>query len=588
MRALGNVRVGTRLAAAFGLVGVALLVVAGSGYLGLHTADTRVQGLAKEDVGSLELLVTVGGRLQSNAHLTVRHLYVFDGDLKDENAIAAQISSLQTADRHDLASLRPLLADDAATRKAFASFTAARGSFTAAVDHALAASRAETLRNADDRDGSRDYYTSTVMPRLSHAQSALASLQDAVDSRASRGSATAHSAVTTGLTRMIAVAAAALLLAAALAFAITRSITRPLAVLVERLGALQEGAIADLGTGIAAMAEGDLTVELDPETPTIEHVSRDELGLASASFNQIAERTAATVETYRSMRVKLTELLGRVSASSSTVSAASQQMASTSEEAGRAVGEIANAVSEVASGAERQARMVEVARESTEETGEVAREARAVAGEGVTAAEQADEAMRAVRESTGAITDAIGELAAKSEQIGGIVETITGIAGQTNLLALNAAIEAARAGEQGRGFAVVAEEVRKLAEESQQAAASISELVGEIQGETQRVVEVVHDGSRRTEEGAEVVARAREAFERIGATVDEMGGRIARIAEATSEVAAVAEESSASTEQVSASTQETSASTQEIAASAQELARTAEELSTLVGQFRLS
>ena len=78
--------------------------------------------------------------------------------------------------------------------------------------------------------------------------------------------------------------------------------------------------------------------------------------------------------------------------------------------------------------------------------------------------------MAAVRELDRAVTDAIRELGVKSEQIGGIVDTITGIADQTNLLALNAAIEAARAGEQGRGFAVVAEEVRKLAEESQAAA----------------------------------------------------------------------------------------------------------------------
>ncbi|MEA2322915.1 MAG: methyl-accepting chemotaxis protein, partial [Solirubrobacteraceae bacterium] len=162
-------------------------------------------------------------------------------------------------------------------------------------------------------------------------------------------------------------------------------------------------------------------------------------------------------------------------------------------------------------------------------------------------------------------------------------------------------IEAARAGEQGRGFAVVAEEVRKLAEESQSAAASIAGLVGEIQGETARAVEVVEDGARRTEEGVATVDRAREAFEAIGLSVTDMNGRVEQIAAAIqqiasssqqvqsdmSEVAAVAEQSSASSQQVSASTQQTSASTQQIAASAQDLARTAEELERLVGQFTL-
>src|SRR5690242_317284 len=123
--------------------------------------------------------------------------------------------------------------------------------------------------------------------------------------------------------------------------------------------------------------------------------------------------------------------------------------------------------------------------------------------------------MVSFRDSSEGVTVAIRELAAKSEQIGAIVQTITGIAEQTNLLALNAAIEAARAGEQGRGFAVVAEEVRQLAEESQEAASSIAGLIAEIQRETQGTVEVVEDGARRSEDGAAVVAEARDAFAQI-------------------------------------------------------------------------
>jgi methyl-accepting chemotaxis protein len=149
---------------------------------------------------------------------------------------------------------------------------------------------------------------------------------------------------------------------------------------------------------------------------------------------------------------------------------------------------------------------------------------------------------------------------------------------------------------------VVAEEVRKLAEESQEAAAQIAGLIGAIQVETSKTVAVVQEGAQRTGDGASVVEQTRQAFERIGAAVDDMTARVEQIATASEEtaagasrmqasitdVAAVSEESSASAEQVSASTQETAAAAQQISASARELARTAETLEQLVSRFRLS
>ncbi len=385
--------------------------------------------------------------------------------------------------------------------------------------------------------------------------------------------------------------------------------------LSDRLESLSTRCLTWLQEGLEAMNGGDLTRTITPVTATIDAETGLEPGKLADTFNEMLAKTKSAIAAYNEMRAKLAGMIGEISQSSESLSAASAQMASTSEEAGRAVAEIAQAVGSVAAGAEQQVREVDDAKRVTEELAEASRlsaetadetaaaaaQARSLARDGVSAADEASAAMRAVRDSSTQTSEAIRSLGQKSDQIGGIVETITGIAAQTNLLALNAAIEAARAGEHGRGFAVVAEEVRHLAEESQQAAATIAELIEQIQQETQRAVEVVEVSAEQTKGGVGTVEQAREAFLQIGQSVEDMSSRVEQIASAIRQiaasgdrmrasmntVAAVAESSSASTEQVSASTEQTSASTQQIAASAQQLATTAEELDKLVGQFVL-
>ncbi len=434
---------------------------------------------------------------------------------------------------------------------------------------------------------------------------------DARQARASATSAQSSSRATIILVSLVAVLSAALG-----GFFVVRSISRKVGQIIERMAELETAFKARLVPGLQALAGGDLTVKLEAGTKPASGFATDELGRIMTQAENFRAALLECYEAYNMTVANLRSLIGDVTSTASSVGAESAQMSSNSEEAGRATGEIAQAIGDVAQGAARQVNMVETARRTAaevaaavkesaqraEQTAQVAIGARDAAQDGVQAAGRAHEAMRSVRDSSQEVTDAIGELASKSGQIGVIVATITGIAEQTNLLALNAAIEAARAGEQGRGFAVVAEEVRKLAEQAQDAAGEISRLVGAIQDKTGKTVTVVEAGARRIAEGAAVVEQTREAFLSIGQAVDDITAQIEQIAasaqqitasassmqDGIAEIEAVAEHTSASTEQVSSSTEQTSASAQEIATSARELAGNAEHLNQLVARFQIN
>ncbi len=223
------------------------------------------------------------------------------------------------------------------------------------------------------------------------------------------------------------------------------------------------------------------------------------------------------------------------------------------------------------------------------------------AKDGGQAVAQAVDQMDQIEETVNTSARVVTMLGERSKEIGQIVDTISGIAGQTNLLALNAAIEAARAGEAGRGFAVVAEEVRKLAEQSQDAAKKIAELIGEIQGDTDKAVVAMDEGTREVKTGAEVVKTAGAAFREIAGLVTEVSVQVKDISTSMQQMATGSQQivgsvrkidelgvrSAGEAQGVSAAAEQQLASMEEIASSSQALAKLAQDLQAAVAGFRL-
>ena len=210
--------------------------------------------------------------------------------------------------------------------------------------------------------------------------------------------------------------------------------------------------------------------------------------------------------------------------------------------------------------------------------------------------------MARIEQTVSSSAKVVTKLGEQSQEIGQIIDTISGIAGQTNLLALNAAIEAARAGEQGRGFAVVAEEVRKLAEQSGQAAQQITGLISEIQKDTLQAVSAMQQGTQEVTAGMQAVSAAGDSFRSIVHTIQEVSSQVKVIASAIEEMAqgsvhvseaiqkieVVSQETMGQTQSVSAATEEQSATMEEIAASSRSLVGLASELQKAIERFKIS
>jgi methyl-accepting chemotaxis protein len=189
-----------------------------------------------------------------------------------------------------------------------------------------------------------------------------------------------------------------------------------------------------------------------------------------------------------------------------------------------------------------------------------------------------------VDEVLGASNKAEG-LALQAQDISKVLEVIRGIAGQTNLLALNAAIEAARAGEAGRGFAVVADEVRSLAQRTQDSTEEIEQMINGIQQGTQATVDALNSSAEHAGQTLQRANSAGSALEKITAAISQISQRNLVIASAAEQQALVAREVDRSLVNIRDLSTQTAAGATQTSAASQELSRLAVDLNGMVTRF---
>jgi aerotaxis receptor len=207
---------------------------------------------------------------------------------------------------------------------------------------------------------------------------------------------------------------------------------------------------------------------------------------------------------------------------------------------------------QVATAVNQMAATTQEVADNVQRTADATRQANNLTTEGRQIAAETREAMQRLSSSVGETGEAVSQLARDSEQIGGVVDVIKGIADQTNLLALNAAIEAARAGEAGRGFAVVADEVRTLAQRTAESTAEIHQIIDTVQTGSVNALRAIESGQTRSEQGVERVTQAGEVLRSITHAVEAIRDMNRQIATAAEEQTSVAEDISRNLTEITA------------------------------------
>lgn len=328
-----------------------------------------------------------------------------------------------------------------------------------------------------------------------------------------------------------------------------------------------QSAVSDVNDTLVALSKRDLTAQSHYE-------GSDEFGAIARNLNNMAQQIREVIQ-------EIGGAAAQVATAAEESSAAALQTSQNVAQQRQGTDQVATAINEMS------ATVRDVAR-STTEAAEMSRLVNDNTLQGKNEIENTVRLVQALSTQAEQTAQIIVELKKESDAISSVLDVIRGVAEQTNLLALNAAIEAARAGEQGRGFAVVADEVRQLAQKTQDSTVSIQQMISNLQSGSDRATSSMQETLNKAQAGANNVVKAGELLVQIADGIASISDRNIQVASAAEEQSLVSEEINRNVNEINDLVIQVSAAAEQTAMTSRELARLADQQQQLVSRFKVN
>jgi len=315
-----------------------------------------------------------------------------------------------------------------------------------------------------------------------------------------------------------------------------------------------------------AQGEGDLTHSLDA-------TGQDEISRLSNYFNDFTSKMRQLLQDVADNTAQVLDHADAVSGASDTTQTLIQSQNDITAQVATAMEQMTSQIKEVSDNASSAEQAANDARNNTSDGKQIISHTIAQ--------------MQSLSSNIDEVSQVVASLASESDNIGSVLDVIRGIAEQTNLLALNAAIEAARAGEQGRGFAVVADEVRTLANRTEQSTNEIQQMIQKLQAGAQEAVAAVKVSQDISLQTVDQTTKADDSLSEIDRLMEVISDMNTQIARATEQQSQAADEVNMRINELAGMTDESLATTQQLSETSQQLKGSSNDMSDVVGRFKI-